>query len=462
MDVHEGDGIACSQQLSDPFKNMYLASQQQQQQQIKAPVPLFSASQQHQEQQGISPLGGPDVPVSQCDLGMSSQDFITPADQFDVDCDMVSQRGVRQRSPAPLSPNKMKRARALSPARQNNQNTCPACGNCSQPKSKIKSNCLPPCYRSAFADNEEEEACMATWMGQKLRAPVLTGSRYRDDFKETGMLGQGSFSKVYSVRHRLDGKSYAIKRTLRGVARQSLEFAQFLQEVQILSNVPYHKGIIRYYGSWAEPCIDPTDGEKLFMQLELGNSTLKNLSLGEPLPESTLVQVGRQVLSALDHLHANGIAHMDLKPSNVVIVRQEDDVSEHLVINDGEVKLADFGQATACRKLKGHKIQELIVQEGDARYLPLEVMNSDYGHLDKADIFSLGAMLFELACGNELPHGGQKYEDLRRGKVPLLPTITTSFMHAIKCMLKHDPMERPSAAKLLSMAPFSKVVITLS
>ena len=78
-------------------------------------------------------------------------------------------------------------------------------------------------------------------------APGSTGSRYKDDFKETGMLGQGSFCKVHSARHKLDGNVYAIKRTLQGVTRQSPEFAQFLQEVQILSNVPYHQGIIRYY-----------------------------------------------------------------------------------------------------------------------------------------------------------------------------------------------------------------------
>lgn len=70
--------------------------------------------------------------------------------------------------------------------------------------------------------------------------------------------------------------------------------------------------------------------------------------------------------------------------------------------------------------------------EGDCHYLPLEVMNADYSRLDKADIFSVGAMLFELASGNELPTGGQLYEDLRRGRVPLLPTLTTSMMNLIR------------------------------
>ena len=146
---------------------------------------------------------------------------------------------------------------------------------------------------------------------------------------------------------------YAIKRTIRGVKRQSPEFAQYLQEVQILSNVPYHPGIIRYYASLTEPSTDMYDTEKLFIQLEAGSSTLKNLSLGDPLPDKALRSVAVQVLEGLEHLHAHGIAHMDIKPSNILIVRSEGremiDETDMFSIEDGEIKLGDFGLATGCR-----------------------------------------------------------------------------------------------------------------
>lgn len=102
------------------------------------------------------------------------------------------------------------------------------------------------------------------------------------------------------------------------------------------------------------------------------------------------------------------------------------------------------------RPLKGNETQQMAVQEGDACYLPLEVMNSNYTQLDKADVFALGATLFELASGNELPSGGQLYEDLRRDKVPLLPNMTTSMMQMIRSMMRYDPAERPSASQLLT------------
>ncbi len=56
-------------------------------------------------------------------------------------------------------------------------------------------------------------------------------------------------------------------------------------------------------------------------------------------------------------------------------------------------------------------------QPPHCRYLPLELLNSVYRWLDKADMFALGATLFELASRNELPSGGQLYQDLRHGKV---------------------------------------------
>ena len=59
-------------------------------------------------------------------------------------------------------------------------------------------------------------------------------------------------------------------------------------------------------------------------------------------------------------------------------------------------------------------------------------MNGDLARLHKADMFALGATLLELATRAELPSGGQQYQDLRAGRLPMLPTCTQRFANMIR------------------------------
>lgn len=65
-------------------------------------------------------------------------------------------------------------------------------------------------------------------------------------------------------------------------------------------------------------------------------------------------------------------------------------------------------------------------------YLPLEVLQGRLGQLAKADMFALGATLLELATRAELPAGGQQYQDLRAGRLPMLPANTQRFAAMVK------------------------------
>ena len=68
------------------------------------------------------------------------------------------------------------------------------------------------------------------------------------------------------------------------------------------------------------------------------------------------------------------------------------------------------------------------------RYLPHEVLNSDYRRLDKADMFSLGVTLYELASGamGSMPSGGPLYHNLRAGKLGLMPSTTMPLQNMIR------------------------------
>ena len=211
--------------LSNELRRMILSqSQQPVPQGVVAPPPMFHDSTNTNSNENVDPRAtysraGPGAPLFSFSTAsqvtqtrktqnpsqyLTSQDFVTPADQFDAEYDVMncSQRAagtlVRQRSPAAMSPMRMKRVnRMASPGpsafgkgAEGNAGAVGAVGVGGATKGRAA-----PCYRSAFSDRLEEEQGLTGWLDRgkegAIERPVVgSGSRYRDDFKETGMLGQ--------------------------------------------------------------------------------------------------------------------------------------------------------------------------------------------------------------------------------------------------------------------------------
>jgi serine/threonine protein kinase len=87
---------------------------------------------------------------------------------------------------------------------------------------------------------------------------------------------------------------------------------------------------------------------------------------------------------------------------------------------------------------------------GDRRYVAPEVLGgrAHPGGLYAADIFSLGASLYELASSERLPSHGEEYARFRQGSVPPLPGVSAGFAGLVAAMLQPDPGRRPSAEQL--------------
>lgn len=98
---------------------------------------------------------------------------------------------------------------------------------------------------------------------------------------------------------------------------------------------------------------------------------------------------------------------------------------DNIYVKNGICKLGDFGCATLLDK-------SLPIEEGDARYMPHEILNDNYDYLDKADIFSLGASVYELLRGLPLPESGPPFLNLKEGKLPLLPGHSLQFQNLLK------------------------------
>ncbi|KAJ7977527.1 wee1-like protein kinase [Quillaja saponaria] len=295
----------------------------------------------------------------------------------------------------------------------------------------------PPCIRNPYLKDASEKD-IDPFGNQRLKcagffSTVIAGnglSRYHTDFHEIEKIGMGNFSSVFKVLKRIDGCLYAVKHSTRQL-HQETERRLALMEVQALAALGSHENIIGYYTSWFE-------NEQLYIQMELCDHSLSINRSSKLFTEKQVLLALHQIAKALQFIHERGIAHLDVKPENIYV-------------KNGVYKLGDFG----CASLHDNS---LPIEEGDARYMPREILNEKYDHLDKVDIFSLGASIYELVRGSPLPESGSQILNLKEGKLPLLPGYSLQFQNLLKAMLDPDPIQRPSAKELVENPIFDKIL----
>lgn len=274
---------------------------------------------------------------------------------------------------------------------------------------------------------------------KKSRTAVSGRSRYMQDFEERSKIGAGNFSEVYECQHRMDGMTYAVK-----VLKEELSaprLTKVMSEVFALAALPAHDNLIRYYGCW-------TENNRLYIQTELceaGNLESK-LKGQHRFTEEQLCDVLRQVLAGLAHIHKGGLCHLDIKPENILIT-----YVKHGVAREPVYKIGDLGLVMKSDlKDKFHT----DVEGGDGRYMSPELMEGDadklMGNLEKSDVWSLGCTVYALARREELPVGGDEYQEIRAGKLRLPQNeYSPAFVDLLRRMICPDVTARLSATQLL-------------
>jgi serine/threonine-protein kinase len=253
---------------------------------------------------------------------------------------------------------------------------------------------------------------------------TLAGGRYRVE----RTLGRGGMSVVYLAHDESLQRQVAVKVLAAELGDDDTFRRRFLREAKLAGRLS-HPNIVQVYDA------GETDDERPYIVMELvPGSTVADCG---KLDSGEVIGLALQACAGLQHAHDAGLVHRDIKPGNL------------LVRDDGVLKIADFGIARAAETTRLTQVGTVL---GTAAYLAPEQAAGE-SVTASADIYSLGAVLYELLTGRT-PHEFGSLAELvakqSEGAITpvrdLEPSVPEPLEAAVMHSLARDPNFRPTAA----------------
>jgi serine/threonine-protein kinase len=257
------------------------------------------------------------------------------------------------------------------------------------------------------------------------------------DYRIVGAVGSGGAGRVFRVEHAITGRVEAMKVLLDSRTNSEAPAERFQREIKLQAKLD-HPGIASVHNAfWAK--------EELVMVMELvGGTSLDRLIAAGPANIEPTLRFGMQSLEALDYAHRQGVTHRDVKPENI------------MVTPDGRVKLMDFGLA---KETKDPKLTQMGSVVGSVFYISPEQARGSADVDHRTDIYSFGAVLYELVTGRKPFAYENTYALLQAavGETPtppieLRPDMPAGLSNAILRAMAKDPNDRFHTAEEFRLA----------
>jgi serine/threonine protein kinase len=311
----------------------------------------------------------------------------------------------------------------------------------SMPRSSYSSSGASPSNRKAPTDQDPAGLLGIEWRGHKVEK----------------VLGRGGMGAVYLATQVSMGRKVALKVILRGAAARNEERARFVREAkealaQLSKNNPYRTNIVQVFLAEND---EKAELAWFTMEYVKGRSFKEALTSGK-FPMDKGARVIAKLARAMGVAHERGIIHRDLKPQNVMLDENDDP-------EDPIPKILDFGLAKTIDQNTIRQMEQLTQMGaflGTPSYMAPEQAGGDPNAIDgRADIYALGAMLYEVMTGRPPFRSKSAAETIKMvlEKAPDPPTkVFPGTMAALEpiCLkaLEKEPERRQQKASELADA----------
>ena len=266
-------------------------------------------------------------------------------------------------------------------------------------------------------------------------------------------LGKGAFGEVYLTSRQGGKQKYATKKIDKKFVSRPKAKKYLDNEILILKEVD-HPNIIKLY-----EVKETTQFFYLIMELCNGGSLTDRLEehikkYKRPFSEETVQYLMKQIMSAINYLHLKNILHRDIKLDNILVNFDNDEDKRNNNMLKAKVKIIDFGFARhlAPAQLAYSTLGSPVnMDPGILRKLNKMDNHNDYGYDQKADIWSLGTICYEMLIGKTTFDANSMRDLVRKvesGNYYLPTSLSKEAVSFLNGMLQYDSKKRLTAEQL--------------